>query len=176
MLGDVITVGTVTGEVVSVDLLSVKLRTFSNVLVRVPNETLLKSEISNLTHFPIRRFELMLRVDIDEDVERIRALLTEVADANPLCLDEPRPALHISGFGEHGVELQFNVWAATVNFWDLRYTIQRDVRARLAEEGIEIPMGQRTLRGPIEIRMVDAAAAPDAEARTRPPSEPAEPS
>ena len=37
------------GTVISVDLLSVKVRTFDNLLVRIPNETLVKSELTNLT-------------------------------------------------------------------------------------------------------------------------------
>lgn len=54
-VGDVICVGETVGEVLSIDLLSVKLRTFDNVFVRVPNETLIKSQIVNLTRFDIRR-------------------------------------------------------------------------------------------------------------------------
>ena len=50
VVGDVIRLASgITGEVVGIDLLSVKIRTFDNLLVRVPNETLLKSELTNLT-------------------------------------------------------------------------------------------------------------------------------
>ena len=38
-VGDVITLGATTGEVLSIDLLSVKLRTLDNLYVRIPNET-----------------------------------------------------------------------------------------------------------------------------------------
>ena len=57
-IGDTIRVGTTTGEVLSVDLLSVKLRTFDNLYVRIPNESLIKAEMTNLTKFPIRRLEI----------------------------------------------------------------------------------------------------------------------
>ena len=50
--GSVAAVSETTGVVLSVDLMSVKLRTFDNLLVRLPNETLLKSEIVNLTLDP----------------------------------------------------------------------------------------------------------------------------
>ena len=53
-LGDVIKVGDITGEVLSIDLLSVKLRQYDNVYVRVPNETLIKSSFSNLSHFLVK--------------------------------------------------------------------------------------------------------------------------
>ncbi len=56
-VGDVITLGNTTGEVLSIDLLSVKLRTFDNLYVRIPNETVIKSEVTTLTKFPNRRID-----------------------------------------------------------------------------------------------------------------------
>src|SRR5690606_40148951 len=52
VVGDVIEVGSRTGIVLSIDMLSVKLRTFDNKLVRIPNETLIKSEVLTITRFP----------------------------------------------------------------------------------------------------------------------------
>ncbi len=61
-VGDVIKVGSTTGEVIAIDLLSTKLRTFDNLLVRIPNETMIKAEITTLTRFPIRRLDLRIGV------------------------------------------------------------------------------------------------------------------
>ena len=71
-IGDLITVGNKTGLVTSIDLLSVKLRTFDNLLVRLPNEMLLKAEITNLTHHPIRRLDLDISVAYKESIDRVR--------------------------------------------------------------------------------------------------------
>lgn len=60
--GDLIQVGQTVGEVLSIDLLSVKLWTFDNLLVRIPNESLIKTEMTNLTRFPIRRFDMRVGV------------------------------------------------------------------------------------------------------------------
>ena len=45
-VGDQIQVGTTKGIILSIDLLSVKLRTFENQLIRIPNESLIKSGVS----------------------------------------------------------------------------------------------------------------------------------
>jgi small-conductance mechanosensitive channel len=50
-VGDVIVLGDTTGVVHSIDLLSLQLRTFDNKFVRIPNESLLKSQFTNVT-FP----------------------------------------------------------------------------------------------------------------------------
>ena len=109
--GDVIRVGTTTGEVLSVDLLSVKLRTFDNLFVRIPNESLIKSEVTTLTRFPIRRIDVLVGVAYKEDLKQVRAILDEVADKGPLCLEEPKPLYIFQGFGESSLDIQYSVWA-----------------------------------------------------------------
>ena len=69
---DVITVGSTTGVILSIDTLSIKLRTFDNKYVRIPNEILIKTEFTNITRFPIRRVDLMLGVAYKEDIARVR--------------------------------------------------------------------------------------------------------
>ena len=109
--GDVIRVGTTTGEVLSVDPLSVKLRTFDNLFVRIPNESLIKSEVTTLTRFPIRRIDVLVGVAYKEDLKQVRAILDEVADKGPLCLEEPKPLYIFQGFGESSLDIQYSVWA-----------------------------------------------------------------
>ncbi len=158
-LGDIIRVGDTTGEVLSIDLLSVKLRTFDNLFVRIPNESLIKTEMTNLTRFPIRRFDLQIGVAYRENISRVREVLMQVADNNPLCLDEPTPLFFFNGFGDSSLDLQFSVWTKRENFRDLRNTLQEDIKVAFDAEGIEIPFPHRTLytgseTEPMPIRIV----------------------
>ena len=145
VVGDVIEVGGVTGEVVSIDLLSVKLRSFDNLFVRVPSESLIKDRITNFSHFPIRRYDLKLRVDYGEDMDAVRALLLDAADVMPVCLDEPAPRVLFLGFGADGLELQLSVWAARDRFIDLRNAMPAAVKRALDSAGIRMPTNERTL-------------------------------
>lgn len=144
-VGDVVKVGNTTGEVLSIDLLSMKLRTFDNLYVRIPNETLIKSEVTNLTRFPIRRLDLQLGVAYKEDIAKVRETLSGVADANPLCLEEPAPLFIFQGFGDSALNMQFSVWAKRENFLELRNTIHQEIKAAFDASGIEIPFPHRTL-------------------------------
>jgi small-conductance mechanosensitive channel len=144
-LGDTIKVGNTTGEVLSIDLLSVKLRTFDNLFVRIPNETLIKSEVTNLTRFPIRRFDLLLGVAYKEQIATVRKVLLDVADKNPLCLDEPGPMFLFLGFGDSALNIQFSVWSKRENFRDLRNSLQEEIKLAFDAAGIEIPFPQRTV-------------------------------
>lgn len=144
-VGDIVQIGGTTGEVLSIDLLAIHLRTFDNVFVRVPNELVIKSEVRTLSRFPIRRYDLQVGVAYKEDLERVRQLLLDVADRNRLCLEEPVPLIIFQGFGDSSVDLQFSVWAARENYLDLRNQISAEVKRRFDEEGIEIPFPHRTL-------------------------------
>jgi len=162
-IGDVIQVGGTTGEVLSIDLLSVKLRTFDNLYVRIPNETLVKSEVRTLTKFPIRRLDLKIGIAYREDIDRVHQVLLRVGEQNPLCLDEPTPLFLVLGFGDSSVDLQFSPWALKENFVELRNTIQREIKEAFDEEEIEIPYPHRAViaasdGAPIAVRVVPAEA------------------
>lgn len=138
-VGDVIIIGETRGEVLSIDSLSVKLRTFDNIFVRIPNESIIKDQVQTLTRFPIRRFDLKLTVRFDEDLEALEASLRRTAEATPLALVDPRPLFLNLGFEEYGLGIQFSVWATRENWLELRNALVRDVRDTLIREGIEIP-------------------------------------
>lgn len=142
---DVITSGDATGVVIAIDLLSTKIRTFDNRLVRIPNETLIKNPTVNITRFDIRRMDITLGVAYKEDVGKVVAVLKDIADRNPHCLDEPEPLILFTGFGDSALEFLFGVWFAKADFVVLRNSIQREIKERFDAEGIEIPFPHRSL-------------------------------
>lgn len=161
-IGDTIRVGTTTGEVLSVDLLSVKLRTFDNLYVRIPNESLIKAEMTNLTKFPIRRLDIPLGVAYGSDMEHVHATLVKTAESNPLCLEEPQPLFIFLGFGDSSINIQFSVWAQRETFLTLRNSILQEIKIAFEREGIDIPFPQRTLGllggEALPVRIQDATA------------------
>ena len=67
-VGDLIRIDGQVGTVQSIDLLAVRIRTPNNQLIRVPNETLIKSNLVTLNKFPIRRVDIPVGVAYKEDV------------------------------------------------------------------------------------------------------------
>ncbi len=145
VVGDIIKVGNTTGEVLSIDMLSVKLRTFDNLFVRVPNESLIKSEITNLTRFPLRRIDLTLGVAYKENMARVREVLMRVAEQDPQCLAEPAPLFIFLGIGDSSLDFQFSVWTLRENFLEVKNRLLASIKNTFDEQGIEIPYPQRDL-------------------------------
>lgn len=150
VVGDIIEVAGAKGEVLSIDLLSSKIRTFDNILVRVPNETMVKSEIKNLTFFPIRRLDFKIGVGYKEDMGQVHKILLEVASRNPLCLEDPAPLFIFDGFGDSSMNIQFSVWAMRENMGLLQNSILTEIKLAFDRHGIDIPYPHRTvtLAGP----------------------------
>jgi len=139
VVGDVIRAGSTTGQVLSIDILSIKLRTFDNQFVRIPNETILKSEVVNITRFPIRRADLMVSVAYKEDLGQVKQILKEIARQHPLCLQEPEPLIIFEAFGASSIDLKFAVWATKEDWLKVKNEIQEEIKRRFDAEGIEIP-------------------------------------
>ncbi len=180
LVGDVIKVGDTTGAVLSIDLLSVKLRTFDNQFVRLPNETLIKNQVNNITHFPIRRLDINIGVAYKEDVARVEMILKDIASKNTCCLDEPEPLVIFSNFGNSALELLFAVWCERSEFLKLKKSMMLEIKRRFDEEGIEIPFPHITLYSgsvtePFPIKLSKASAAqpePKDEPQPQPPIAP----
>ncbi len=158
-VNDVIQIGDTTGRVLSVDMLSVKLRTFDNRFVRIPNETIIKSQVTTNTRFPIRRVDVSVGVAYKEDTGRVRDVLLDVADRNPLSMMEPEPQVFYDGFGDSGINLRLAVWATTENFLLVKNRLQEEIKQRFDEEGIEIPFPHVSLyagsaSGPLPVALV----------------------
>ncbi len=136
---DIINVSGTIGIVMSIDVLSVKLRTFDNMFVRIPNETIIKTQVINLTRFPIRRFNAKVSVAYKEDIEKVREILMEVAEKNQYSLSEPEPQIIFEAFGTSSIDLDFRIWAPVDEWIFLKNTIQEEIKKRFDEEGIEIP-------------------------------------
>ncbi|WP_425258692.1 mechanosensitive ion channel family protein [Marinobacter qingdaonensis] len=138
-IGDVIEVDATIGEVIGIDMLSVKLRTPDNLYVRIPNETLIKTRVVNRSRFPIRRLDLTVGIAYAEDVERVEKLLLGLAEQNPVCLEEPKPFVLVTAFGPSSVDLQFSFWVPKDKVLDGRSGIMVGIKKALDREGIEIP-------------------------------------
>jgi small-conductance mechanosensitive channel len=138
-IGDVIQVGDVSGVVQSIDFLSVKIQTFDNRYIRIPNETLIKTNVTNITRFPIRRLDVWVSVAYTSDLERVRSILLDVASRNPYVLDNPEPLIVFDKFDSSGIHILLGLWFEKSEYLNLKNSIMVDLHRRFAQEGIEIP-------------------------------------
>jgi small-conductance mechanosensitive channel len=140
VVGDSIEVNGIRGEVLTVDLLSMRIRTVDNLLVRVPNEVVMKSQVTNYSHFPIRRYDLVFSLAYYEDLEKVKTLLLDIVENNPYCLDEPEPLFLVQKMGEYFLEIKFCVWGEGKELVVLQNTFCQQVRLAFIKNNISLPV------------------------------------
>lgn len=138
-IGDTIKVDTTLGVVQSIGLLSSKVRTFDNLVVRIPNEALLKSTIINYSLVQVRRIDISVTVSQEADLARVRELLLSVMREHVSVLDEPAPAVLTDLTTETGVVLIARVWVLSSEFVQIRSDLTTSVIELLKSEGIPRP-------------------------------------
>jgi small-conductance mechanosensitive channel len=148
VVGDQLEINNVKGELLSIDLLSIKLRTFNNEFIRIPNENLLKTQFTNLTRFPIRRLKIPFKVSLKEDINRVKKILLEVANNEPAALKSPNPELFFECFEENHIELVFAVWSRTQTFMAFKNNIALKIHQAFRENGIMQPVTQYNITMP----------------------------
>ena len=138
-LGDLIRIGDKTGTVYSIDLLSIKIKTLDNLLLRIPNQTVISSEVINVTKFPIRRLDIDISVAYKEDLEKVIDVLKRIVKRNPHCLDEPEPLIVFKDFGNSGINILLGAWFEKANFLKVKNSLFMEIKSTFDAEGIEIP-------------------------------------
>jgi small-conductance mechanosensitive channel len=168
-IGDAIKVGDKTGVILSIDLLSVKIQTFDNQYIRIPNSVLITTELTNITRFPIRRLDIKFAVSYRTDVTRLRRVLLAVAASNTFCLDEPEPIIVFTDFGESGMQFLFGVWFHKPDQLEVRNSLMQQIKESFEAEGIEFAYPARALYTPPAVPgSAPDSAPPSAAAAARP--------
>jgi small-conductance mechanosensitive channel len=144
-VGDLIRISEKLGLVLSIDLLSIKIRTFDNLYIRIPNEKILNTELTNITRFTIRRMDIHISVAYKEDLRKVKDVLWNVANNNPYVMDEPEPFFIIKNFGDSGIEFLFGIWFQKSDYVNLKNSIMVEIKEAFDKERIEIPFPHRTL-------------------------------
>ncbi|WP_340153016.1 mechanosensitive ion channel domain-containing protein [uncultured Marivirga sp.] len=147
-VGDRIEVGDINGDVHSISMRSTTVITNDNISVIVPNSEFINSQVINWSHNDRRvRFKFPVGVSYNEDPEKVRAVVLEVANNHPGVLTEPAPDLWFEGYGDSSLDFNLTVW--TSSFIQrpgvFKSQLYYDIFKKFSEHNIEIPFPQRDL-------------------------------
>jgi len=147
-VGDRIEVGDINGDVHSISMRSTTVITNDNISVIVPNSEFINSQVINWSHNDRRvRFKFPVGVSYNEDPQKVRKVVLEVANEHPGVLNDPAPDLWFEGYGDSSLDFYLTVW--TSNFIQrpgvFKSQLYYSIFKKFAEHKIEIPFPQRDL-------------------------------
>ena len=168
-LGDFIVLDDGTsGSVVKVGIRSTTLLTRDELMVTVPNSVLNAAKITNESAPQRRRrIRVPLGVAYGTDVDAFEALAVEVADAESLVLDSPKPRMRFRRFGDSALEYELLCWvSAPTRRRRAQHELNRALYVAMTDAGVEIPYPKRDVtftRAPPANAGGDGRTAVDAE-------------
>ncbi len=149
-----------TGTVVKVGVRSTTLLTRDEVLVTVPNSVLNATKVINQSA-PSRRRRIRVPVGVayGTDLDDLEALLVDIALAENLVLDSPKPRCRFRRFGDSALEYELLCWVASpTRRAKATHRLNRAIHDRFAEAGIDIPYPRRDVTVHADGAPADAAS------------------
>lgn len=141
-VGDVVSVGGVTGKVNEIELFTTTLDTPDNRRLIVPNSSVFGSTIENVTYHPVRRVDVVVGTDYGADLACTRGVLEGIARRHN-AVGEKQPAVLLTDLGDSSINWQVRVWCGTEDYFGVKDALTHAVKDGLDAEGIGIPFPQR---------------------------------
>jgi small-conductance mechanosensitive channel len=138
-LGDQVEIDKISGFVTDIRIISTLIRTYDGLLVRIPNQQVFTSNITNLVGFPVRRFEFTIGISYSDDADKAINLIKDLIDKEPFALLNPAPSVFVNQLGDSSVILIVRTWAPISEWFTLKTNLVWAVKKTLEENSIEIP-------------------------------------
>jgi small conductance mechanosensitive channel len=142
-VGDVVEAGGVSGKVSHMSLVSTTFMTFDNQKLVVPNNSIWREVITNLTAQRTRRVDLVFGISYGDDIDKAEKVLHEVVNAHDAVLEDPEPLIKLHELAESSVNFIVRPWVKTDDYWSTYWDLTKAVKQRFDKEGISIPFPQR---------------------------------
>lgn len=144
-VGEAINVGEITAVVENIGLFTTELKQFDGLFVMIPNSELWNKPIINFNRHPIRRFELLIGISYDDDMQHARKELLALASKDERVLADPEPQAFVSSLDASSVGLGLRVWCKTSDYLALTWDLTEAAKAKFDEVGLTIPFPQRVV-------------------------------
>lgn len=141
-IGDQVQISDVSGYVIDIRIISTLIRTYDGLLVRIPNQQVFTTNITNIVEHPVRRFEHTIRIRYSDDANAAIFLIKDLIDKEPFALLNPSPSVFVNDLGDSSVNITVRIWAPVNEWFGIKTRILWDIKQTLEENGIEIPLPQ----------------------------------
>jgi potassium efflux system protein len=168
-IGDIVTVGTNSGVVSQIGIRSMRMKTFDEFDLIVPNSQLISDSFTNWTRSnSLMRVVLMIGISYDDDIDEAIPILLDILEKQPGVMPSPAPMVTAEEFSDFAINLRVQYYVdlrGPISGFVVKSQFMREVWRRFREAGISIPYPQR------DVHMI---VAPEAEPTRRQRDRPAE--
>lgn len=141
-VGDWVQVGDKEGRVVKITLRTTHILNRDNIVVIFPNSTVASNEVVNLTSKTFIRFNVLVRVGLNDDVDLARGVILAVLKSHEDVLEHPLSTVTVDHIAEYGIYLTARFWVSPVSVARLpiiKEKITEQIKKQLDCEGLNTP-------------------------------------
>lgn len=138
-VGDLVTVAGQTGTVTAIQVFNTVLLTLDNKKIIVPNGSVTSGVITNISGQGQIRVDMLINVAGDSDIDKVRAVILQVADGCPLVLKDPAAGVVVNKLPVGMIELAVVPWCKSEHYWDVYFYMHEHIKKAFDKNGIALP-------------------------------------
>ena len=144
---DVVTIGDVTGKVSKIRIRATTIRRWDQRELIVPNKEFITGRLINWTLSDnVLRKEFSVGIAYGSDIAKAEKILYEVAAANPMVMEDPKPMVIFRGFGDNSLNFDLRLYISGMDKWiPVWHQINCAIDTEFRKAGIEIAFPQRDI-------------------------------
>lgn len=146
-VGDQIKVSGEEGTVEDIKIRATDVKTYDGRRVIVPNSQLYNGVVINNTAYDQRRFDVIVGVSYDDDIEKATELAMDSLEESEMVEEDPEPQVLVNELGGSSVNLKLRGWTrpSKANMVKAASEVTQGVKEKYDENGIDIPYPIRTV-------------------------------
>jgi len=145
-IGQLVKIDNIFGFVEDIKFLSTIIRAAEGEFVRIPNEHLFTSVITNLSENVARRIDYLIGISYGSDFNKAKNVILNVLDSEPFVLAYPKPEVFVENFAASSVDVHIRFWAPTEKRYEISLKMLPIIRENLELNGIHIPFPQMEVK------------------------------
>lgn len=146
-VGDLVTIGNLSGTVSNIKIRATTVTDFDNREVLLPNKSIITENVINWTlKDPVTRIVVNIGVAYGTNIEKVSEVLMQAVKAQKDVLDHPSPQVFFMAHGDSSLDFEIRAFVSQpTNRLPLTHLINSAINKALAENDIAIPFPQRDL-------------------------------
>ena len=156
-IGQAVNIAGTAGVVEDIRVISTTLRTFEGLYVRMPNEKVFTTDITNYVEYVARRLEYVVGIRYSDDADKAIGIIQNLHKEHPLTLVSPTPDIFVDNLGDNAVNIIVRIWVPSNEWYGIKKEMLWKIKTALEDQGIEIAFPQRTVWFANELRSGEGA-------------------
>ncbi len=145
-VGEWIEGANVCGIVEEIQLFTTHVRTADNRLVIIPNGKLTNDNVINFSAKGILRVDMVIGVDYEENLQRVKKIISEVLASDSRILKEPIPTIGVIELADNSIRLAVQPWTESRNYWLVQFKTYERLVEQFRKEGINLPFAKQEVQ------------------------------